>query len=616
MNLSNISSVIIDNKFINHIETVYNPNLKEIYKASTIMTKTAIEEMINGGGGSSAPSAFYSKFKEDMLFDKSEVETIESGNFKAVPYNYNINTTTTTLQTTNETTDVIYVPSYYFIKDDKFLNVVDSMIFDKYVSKISLSRGIKDASITNNTDQILNVYYPCLDLSMTLSENVFYVLGHGNTYKDHNVLKNLMISQCDGIVLGMDYFDGLIDENSRYGNFSQVGKVYVYINSFKSGVETLEDKRDVVSEVLNITTDKIFFYGSPSYIYDITASDDDKYKFENENGIIIKFSDGLSHEINIDTISNGRNFVLDLSEASGEITISRNSTSKSNYLLTELIIGDNVSLTTTRGFDKCRELKKVITSVSSANLFTNCYKLEYVKLTGSTIGANCFKNCASIREISIPVSVVSIDSNAFTNCESLEKVYITGAKANPITFTGTTEGLKENCEVYVLSIDEAGATSYFLDCLVIPISSNILYYSGANPEIDFSQSYGDNLVILPNPNDAPSGTLTKINSGGNIEEKLDSLVLDKIEVVGDSTFKDCFNLKLLSISTTITDIGNEAFKNCSSLTSVTIPTSISKINNGVFENCTGLTKVIVSENLTEIGENAFNGCTNLDNLTN
>lgn len=57
------------------------------------------------------------------------------------------------------------------------------------------------------------------------------------------------------------------------------------------------------------------------------------------------------------------------------------------------------------------------------------------------------------------------------------------------------------------------------------------------------------------------------------------------------------------------------FRDCKNVKSVTLPNSVIEISRGSFENC-GLSSVTIPCTTINIGEEAFNGCTNLTSITN
>ena len=64
----------------------------------------------------------------------------------------------------------------------------------------------------------------------------------------------------------------------------------------------------------------------------------------------------------------------------------------------------------------------------------------------------------------------------------------------------------------------------------------------------------------------------------------------------------------------VTAVGNSAFKECYELTAVDLPSTITSIGNYAFENCEGLTNLNMPSSLTSIGQSAFYRCTSLNNL--
>ncbi len=57
------------------------------------------------------------------------------------------------------------------------------------------------------------------------------------------------------------------------------------------------------------------------------------------------------------------------------------------------------------------------------------------------------------------------------------------------------------------------------------------------------------------------------------------------------TFKNCSNLRNVTLTDGLTVIGQSMFDNCTSLTSITIPRSVKSIGNSAFKGCTGLKEI-------------------------
>ncbi len=80
-------------------------------------------------------------------------------------------------------------------------------------------------------------------------------------------------------------------------------------------------------------------------------------------------------------------------------------------------------------------------------------------------------------------------------------------------------------------------------------------------------------------------------------------------------FRDCTNLKSLTIGNKVTTIPDYAFFRCSGLTSVTIGNSVTSIGEYAFRGCSGLTSMTIPNSVTTIGEAAFYGCSGLTSVT-
>jgi hypothetical protein len=76
------------------------------------------------------------------------------------------------------------------------------------------------------------------------------------------------------------------------------------------------------------------------------------------------------------------------------------------------------------------------------------------------------------------------------------------------------------------------------------------------------------------------------------------------------SFRDCINLKSITIPSSVTHIGREAFKG-TGLQSIVIPASAESNGNDVFENCKSLTSVEIYGNDVRF---RFEGCDNLKNV--
>ena len=101
-----------------------------------------------------------------------------------------------------------------------------------------------------------------------------------------------------------------------------------------------------------------------------------------------------------------------------------------------------------------------------------------------------------------------------------------------------------------------------------------------------------------------------------VENADDHMILpDGIITISDKVFKNCYNLKSITIPEGVTCIEDEAFSGCSSLTTITIPSSVKSIGKGTFIGCRKLTSITIPEGVTCIEEGTFERCDNLTSIT-
>lgn len=164
-----------------------------------------------------------------------------------------------------------------------------------------------------------------------------------------------------------------------------------------------------------------------------------------------------------------------------------------------------------------------------------------------------FRNCTSIRNITIPKSIINVGVSAFDGCSSIKNVYYQGSVA-------------EWCGIYF----SGGSAN--------PLSNGAnLYLNGA-------------LVV-------------------NLQ------ITSPVEKIPQYAFKGCLSLKNLTMDNSVTTIGDSAFSNCTNLEKVTIGNFVSKIESYAFIKCESLAEITFSNSVRSIGYQAFRGCSSLKNVT-
>lgn len=85
----------------------------------------------------------------------------------------------------------------------------------------------------------------------------------------------------------------------------------------------------------------------------------------------------------------------------------------------------------------------------------------------------------------------------------------------------------------------------------------------------------------------------------------------KIMEIEPYTFKNCVNLKEITLPESLTIIAYDAFFGCSSLTKVVIPDNVTEIEKTAFSQCTSLTEATIGRSVISIGKSCFDGCEEL-----
>lgn len=180
-------------------------------------------------------------------------------------------------------------------------------------------------------------------------------------------------------------------------------------------------------------------------------------------------------------------------------------------------------------------------------------------------------------------SIKGVVSSAFNGKKSLLSIIL----PEGITFIGNSAFLNSGLEAITLpeSLMEIGQ-SVFLGTQLkeITIPANV----GALGASAFEGS------------DAGTMPLEKVIFNGS-----------KIMEIEPYTFKNCVNLKEITLPESLTIIAYDAFFGCSSLTKVVIPDNVTEIEKTAFSQCTSLTEATIGRSVISIGEKCFDGCKKL-----
>ena len=166
---------------------------------------------------------------------------------------------------------------------------------------------------------------------------------------------------------------------------------------------------------------------------------------------------------------------------------------------------------------------------------------EFNERPVATIGKEAFYQLASVVEVEIPSTVVSIEESAFAYCVNLKKITWKDAENDKVSDgNALPEGL------------ETIGKGAFMGCT----------------------------------------SLTDLDLGKSLKS------------IGDFAFLDCDNLTAAVLPDTTRTIGNAAFWRCKSLTEFDT-NGVTKIGNMALYDCVAIQKITLSNVIEEIGEAAF-----------
>ena len=248
------------------------------------------------------------------------------------------------------------------------------------------------------------------------------------------------------------------------------------------------------------------------------------------------------------------------------------------------------------------------------NSFNNCQSLTNLTINWeniTTIKSTAFQNCKLLESDDIDISHVMsfIGTSHFNGCTSLTSLTLNlGIVAIPNQFVRGCNNLTSINNISNITIIDWGA---FYGCTsltsisfpnVTTINGSAFYGCTSLTSIDIPNCTHVNDHVFTNCNQ-----LTTITGLSNF--------------VGSSTdhatYKDCSNLLFPNqINITSEYVGYNTFKNCKEIKHVSLSSNTNSLYNSAFQNCINLTDITGLENIQYIGMYAFSGCLNLEGVIN
>ncbi|MGN0796965.1 MAG: leucine-rich repeat protein [Christensenellales bacterium] len=321
--------------------------------------------------------------------------------------------------------------------------------------------------------------------------------------------------------------------------------------------------------------------------------------------------------------------------------------------LTTVNLGNNVEVIGRSAFESCNQLESIAipNSVNKIDVyaFAGCSALKTVNIDHAspitTIPTCTFWECVSLKEFTIPDSVVSIGESAFSECYALAKVNFN----SKLTNIGKNAFFKCQALTDAIlpdSLVELDVQAFYncaaLNRVVIPKHISKIPYA------TFAECYG--LTSIEFSEDIALTTIEdKAFQNCNNEDFTTIALPDTLQSVGEDAFKNCSHLTsvyitdlkewcsiefknpeanplmvahdlylngtkvdILEVPSGVDKIGSAAFANAN-FSSVTIAEGVKTINPKAFIFC-NLSTLYLPASLEELGYNAFYGCKNLTSV--
>lgn len=281
-----------------------------------------------------------------------------------------------------------------------------------------------------------------------------------------------------------------------------------------------------------------------------------------------------------------------------------------------------------------------------ANAFRNCDNLQTLVIEDEIlIGDNAFYSCDRLQSVRA-TNLTTIGMQAFYGCSALESLLLTATEDDKVlemggqAFGGGSTYTDITIDQYVRYGD---ACDYFsgvssVDSLQLRNYNLLEYESVGNISKPIAALFGEGTKTVKNVRIEETDSIPAdftINCNGALE----SVTIDVYNgsSIGNNAFKDCGNLKNLSLPAPVatvgeyafagsgitsfngkalTEMGKGAFQGCASLTQIQWDSArLKTIPDLAFAICTSLVKLVIPEKVTMIGAEAFKDCTALHALT-
>lgn len=216
-------------------------------------------------------------------------------------------------------------------------------------------------------------------------------------------------------------------------------------------------------------------------------------------------------------------------------------------------IPNSITYIANSAFKNCTSLTKVILSDNVSEIggssFSGCSALKTIKLPKNfqIIGDWSFADCTQLEGITFPEGLTYLGNSAFMGCTNLKNLYIpkTTKTILPLFFLDCPSLLS-------VEIDKDNKNFY---------SENNVIYNIANKALQSAQLVSGDFTV-------PS-TVEKVSDSAFYRSKVENVVVSEgVQKIFNYAFKECSNLKTITLPTTINHLGAHLFVNSPNLTNI------------------------------------------------
>lgn len=279
------------------------------------------------------------------------------------------------------------------------------------------------------------------------------------------------------------------------------------------------------------------------------------------------------------------------------------------------------------GFNGCTSLHEIEFPQSLRTIggeaFSDCTSLRHITLPNSLqlISGKAFKGCTSLSELTLPDSLRDIGSQVFNKCKSLSLIKIN--ESNPYLSTDGKAIFNKDGSILYTAIP---LTKYVVPSTVKTLKDYAFHSQTDLASITLNEgllgigyfSFGEctslHTITLPS-----SLSKLPLNSGLSTCYSLESILVDKRNIHYSSDGTALFNSKKDSliifpggiadytIPKTVKTIIPNAFFECDSLHNIQFEDGISdlRIASNAFACCDNLNKIVIGKGITDVGEKPF-----------